>query len=71
MSAGRSPGHDPRGEAHRIWMTLAIIPTVGGLVALVSAIVVGSTGWWVLIGVLLLTATFNWSRVVRERHRLR
>jgi hypothetical protein len=50
-------------------MTLAIIPTVGGLVALVSAIVVGSTGWWVLVGVLLLTAAFNWWRLARERRR--
>jgi hypothetical protein len=52
-------------------MALAIIPTVGGLVAVVSAIVVGSTGWWILVGVLLLTATFNWSRLARERRRVR
>jgi len=52
-------------------MTLAIIPTVGGLIALVFAIVVGSTSWWVLVLVLLLTATFDWSRFAVERRRRR
>jgi uncharacterized membrane protein len=52
-------------------MTLALIPTVGGLVALVSAIVLGSTSWWALVVVLFLTATFNWWRLARERRRAR
>ncbi len=50
-------------------MTLAVIPTVAGLIALVPAILVGSTIWWPLVGLLLVTPSFNWSRVAREHRR--
>jgi hypothetical protein len=41
------------------------------VVALAAAIIVGSAASWALAGLLLVTATFNWSRVARERRRLR
>jgi hypothetical protein len=68
---GSSPLAHPPEKAHYQGCIATDISTVVGVRALVSAILVGSTSWWVLTGVSLLTATFNWSGVARERQQLR
>lgn len=51
-------------------MTFAIVTIVGGVVVLVTAIIVGSTSLWVCVGVLFLLAAFYLFRLARERRRL-